>query len=772
MNHTGAYTRIMCLVFLLILAAGSASADTKSVNDFGLFFGLDQDTTFIRVSTDSTSFETARLTFSLMFGLNGEPVPMGDFTGANFIFTFDSSRLTFVGADAVGPWTVQATLLSSGRVWIQIFGDPVEPPRDNPMPLAELKFYAWCQPEKSANPVTFDRIMTYATVGNVPYTANPSSESNWQDGSVNIADYVGDFEIDSVDVSPGDTTGYDREVTVAVNATTNFRIQDLQHEIEYDTTRLEFLGVDLGDIDWQYFIDPPGEPQQGDYPITVALAADYYVGAGPFYESTALYYLRFRIKPDIKWDGETTAIRFGEHSQLCMHGGSGFACPEALADDPPVTYNPGAVTLERYSAQFKAVPLGNDIRLDGDGTFAYVFQLMNRFYAGMPEDDDDYRGNITFAVQLDSSVTATGKTDVDEALDFRLTADAKSSTRYASAYQLWDETRTNFWPAQEDLRDAVRIDFRYDGPLPTSYTQRFISPFSFVHENPGLTYGGISRVTDLFGYQQADSANNRLTWQVEPLEIDMGEWNGTGGYNKVGPTVGGVIRIRNNVDLSDFSISVITSPEFVISGLVLSDSVTTAPLRCFTSCRRLVPVPGVVFPATGDSWRTIATITYHTASGCIPGHLTGGSVTFANVYMTDTEGRPVHAVGSSTVSLCARCGPGIVPDTLAAEAEEIRRKPAGALPTRFALHANYPNPFNPTTSIQFDLPSACHVTLDIFNIAGQKVATIIDRSYEAGIHTVEWNGRSSAGQQAASGIYLYRIVADDFIQTRKMMLLK
>ena len=90
-----------------------------------------------------------------------------------------------------------------------------------------------------------------------------------------------------------------------------------------------------------------------------------------------------------------------------------------------------------------------------------------------------------------------------------------------------------------------------------------------------------------------------------------------------------------------------------------------------------------------------------------------------------------------------------------------------SLPTEFALHQNYPNPFNPTTEISFSLPNAGDVKLEIFNIMGQKVTTLVDGQLEAGEHVIPWNGC-----EVASGVYFYRLRAGDFISTRKMLLLK
>ncbi|MFA5052300.1 MAG: T9SS type A sorting domain-containing protein [Patescibacteria group bacterium] len=89
------------------------------------------------------------------------------------------------------------------------------------------------------------------------------------------------------------------------------------------------------------------------------------------------------------------------------------------------------------------------------------------------------------------------------------------------------------------------------------------------------------------------------------------------------------------------------------------------------------------------------------------------------------------------------------------------------LPTTFSLSQNYPNPFNPATVISYSLPEATHVTLDVFNILGQKVATLINENQTAGEHNCTWVAR-----EQASGIYFYRLATDHESVTKKMVLLK
>jgi len=91
----------------------------------------------------------------------------------------------------------------------------------------------------------------------------------------------------------------------------------------------------------------------------------------------------------------------------------------------------------------------------------------------------------------------------------------------------------------------------------------------------------------------------------------------------------------------------------------------------------------------------------------------------------------------------------------------------GALPEQFALSQNAPNPFEAMTEIRYDLPTACHVKLDVYNSLGQKVATVLDADQSAGRKSVSWDAGAVAG-----GVYFYRLEAGNFTDQKKMMLLR
>jgi predicted TIM-barrel fold metal-dependent hydrolase len=94
------------------------------------------------------------------------------------------------------------------------------------------------------------------------------------------------------------------------------------------------------------------------------------------------------------------------------------------------------------------------------------------------------------------------------------------------------------------------------------------------------------------------------------------------------------------------------------------------------------------------------------------------------------------------------------------------------LPDVFALHNNYPNPFNPVTNITYDIPEVAQVTLEIYNVSGQKVRTLAQGQHEPGRYRIQWNATNDYGNPLSSGMYIYRIHAGDFVSVKKLILMK
>lgn len=117
--------------------------------------------------------------------------------------------------------------------------------------------------------------------------------------------------------------------------------------------------------------------------------------------------------------------------------------------------------------------------------------------------------------------------------------------------------------------------------------------------------------------------------------------------------------------------------------------------------------------------------------------------------------------------------PAFTPGTITVQLGTATDEETGLqLPAEFRLEQNAPNPFNPATSIAFALPERSHVRLDVYNILGQRVRTLVDDILLPGHHDVVFDGRDDSGHPLASGVYLYVLKTDRFAQSKKMVLLK
>jgi hypothetical protein len=103
---------------------------------------------------------------------------------------------------------------------------------------------------------------------------------------------------------------------------------------------------------------------------------------------------------------------------------------------------------------------------------------------------------------------------------------------------------------------------------------------------------------------------------------------------------------------------------------------------------------------------------------------------------------------------------------------ETQEDPVSLVPTRFALYGNYPNPFNTSTTIRYDLPEPSTVVLKVYNVLGAEVITLVEGTVEAGTHQVQWDGRSAQGRSLGTGPYFYELRAGNTRHTGKMMFVR
>jgi len=94
------------------------------------------------------------------------------------------------------------------------------------------------------------------------------------------------------------------------------------------------------------------------------------------------------------------------------------------------------------------------------------------------------------------------------------------------------------------------------------------------------------------------------------------------------------------------------------------------------------------------------------------------------------------------------------------------------LPVAFNLYNNFPNPFNPVTALRYDLPVDALVNITIYNMIGREVRTLVNTTQDAGFKSVIWDATNNQGKPVSAGVYLYQIQTGEFVQTKKMVLLK
>jgi len=162
--------------------------------------------------------------------------------------------------------------------------------------------------------------------------------------------------------------------------------------------------------------------------------------------------------------------------------------------------------------------------------------------------------------------------------------------------------------------------------------------------------------------------------------------------------------------------------------------------------------------------------------------ITSGSYYLANLFFTaadtnahnyidttQSDSSGIYILNSSLVKVvpAVESGDLVIGSPTAVDDYEI-----DLLPSSYNLGQNYPNPFNNRTRIDFNLPTYSEISIDVYNILGQRVSVLADGAYEAGDHTISWNGQLISGQSAPSGIYFYKLQTGEFREVKKMVLLK
>ena len=163
--------------------------------------------------------------------------------------------------------------------------------------------------------------------------------------------------------------------------------------------------------------------------------------------------------------------------------------------------------------------------------------------------------------------------------------------------------------------------------------------------------------------------------------------------------------------------------------------------------------------------------THTTTSGesCVADQLWDAPIDAAH---TSFQGQ-FNSVGNFPYFCRPHCGSGMTGTINVEMVSGVFDEPSGeGLPRSFALQQNYPNPFNASTVISYELAKEGHITLEVFDVLGRIVTTLVDEIQPVGRHEISWDGHANGGALVPSGIYFYRLTAPQEIESREMILLK
>lgn len=240
--------------------------------------------------------------------------------------------------------------------------------------------------------------------------------------------------------------------------------------------------------------------------------------------------------------------------------------------------------------------------------------------------------------------------------------------------------------------------------------------------------------------------------------------------NIMKPGLGYWVRVNDN--------SVLDYPGFASNHTPLNQSLNVANIQTPIPSRNWISVYGAKITVDSAEITDNSSIEIRTSDGVLCGqsYYQNGILKFTSVYGYDEVSEETRLYPKEMDSVYiyvngVKTAPPIIwqnnMNIVKVTSLYSQPGPLNLIPDKYRLYQNYPNPFNPVTEISFDLPHAGDVKLEIFNIMGQKVTTLVDKGLSAGHHKVEWDAYAQA-----SGVYFYKITAGNYVETKKMMLLK
>lgn len=713
-----------------------------------LNFRLSDSTAFIINTVTDDATQIAEITFSVKYDGSWS----GTLQRMDVEFSYDSSKVIFDTAIVDPNWNggVSSTDDLAGKVNL-IFDQGSVTTFDTTgyTVYGYLRFHLKCQDELSSSNLILnqDGFRSNLTF-NGGFIYYPADSSNFDDGSLTTADYQATFAFHDSTFS----NSCQETVILPVYATTNYKTFVLKQWIVYNQEKLQIQDI-IYEAPWSF--QPTFDTSRADTIVTTMLS----VSGAPEFNDEPAYRIVFKLLEALQSD--TALISFYPDSSWSQVAG----CAVISVGE---TYPDIAVVSLTDSAAYKAVYTGGSVGKDDHGdTLDFYLLLQNSFVAGIADGQSADTGVIINA-KFGRNLNLSGIDIIYESVKFTCREQGDS---LVSIYQTYDSGELNYINTSNSFDTLMKLNVLFDaGSFVPDWNDRFLHP-KFIN-----TYGdayGTAVVPDTIGCIEADSINGQLRfWGADSFDsvaVEMGNFVLIG-TTSIFPCTYLDFYVRSTFDLDSFDIDLSVSTYNCIFSV--TDKMTGVVAAAVDSVTWNIHTNSIF--ATVDASDTlikVCRIHVGIKGSCLPTKGYGISVTPSNAKMWD-DGGVEHFVdadgGSGTAKCsgsgngCSSCGIGGPPPT----DPDLKVADETGLPTEFALLQNYPNPFNPVTTILFDLPVATEFELIIFNVLGQQVKTFIGYA-NAGQVVINWDAGNNA-----SGVYLYKLIAGDFNETRKMLLLK
>jgi hypothetical protein len=757
------------LLLTLLFAGSLCFAGAMGTTNANLTFKLGVDSAYIQYTVLTTDSTLATVPFSLR--LSDSTYQSRTVADIFVGFTYDGAKLIVESAvKDSGNWAGSITLTTSSiggtmrKALLELHNGTAGVPVSVLRNYFYLKIRPVCQTVTNTDSLIFTASTSenqiHLTPDNPGYWFSPGTIVN---GAVKIKNLRGSFTLPNV-TSGGKVGSQDSLISLSCTSTTNFPVYYIEHWITYNHNHFQVVSVDYSEAPWSLY--PDYDLSRTD---TVVINCVAIGGIDTAFNNGSLYKLSIRaLCPSATTGNYLDSFKFVPGRSIVKS----YAC---TSQDPIATYTSGGIRIADSAKFFGDFTYAPALSLSTSGDSArFRVKMINTFTAGIRTGHTSDTGVVVDVKSGNPAIYLPNNPKIDSTFGRKFVAYAVGGqqTEYNHLFQR-DSTVLSI-PAASTPATMLTFKMLWD---PSSYgtphwNSRYIKPSFVSADNSGFKRAG---VPDLNNCRRADTVNGLLQLQPfgDSLKVLMGEYS-MYGHASSSPCTWQDLYIRSNFTLDSFYLRVTVGGTGCLTGF--SSSLAGVSYTQVSSS-----VYDIYATAAFDSLPASDTIIkigrisegIQTAS-CMPmgkAQSVGVVISLQKVWSrTDGQKREEFAAIGTTGGSSGRCPNGNGCCYIEQEPDpnnpNMKRTDESGLPTVFALHQNFPNPFNPNTMISFDLPVASAWRIEIFNINGQSVK-VFEGESGAGTSQVEWNASS-----APSGVYLYRFSAGNFVETRKMVLLK